>query len=238
MDKMLAASSEETGQNSILAKAKITASSSAPAGGGKIPASGIKAMEPAIAGVKKDKFEKAKRETKSPSTERGEKQSGGLLNQEEIDKADSTQGLSQIPLTQTMEGVLEKDELDKQVELDRKKHERALGGDSDDGKNIADLESINKTLQREKGIRRDIEDALDEVRKEQGEQREDLSRATHTISKLAAASLQQAEKSDGVIIFVIRRKRKQLVPTSRHTKTCKSWWWKTRQWCRLQIQAP
>ena len=66
-------------------------------------------------------------------------------------------------------------------------------------------------MNKEKQKRRDIEDSVDEIRKEQGDQREDIGRATHVIGKLAAASIQQAEKTDGVTIFVIKKK------TAKHT---------------------
>ena len=216
--RMLASNSEETGQNPILAKSKSS---------GKITASvassgSVKAAEIPVPGIKKGQFEKAKRETKSPSAERTESGGSKLCEQDAIDAAEPTQGLSQIGLTQTMEGIVEKEELQaeiaKQAALDKKRHEETIEGGANGGAKLdadggayhdhaAELDAINNTLKKEKQIRREIEDSLDEIRKEQGGQREDLGRATHVIGKLAAASLQQAEKTDGVTIFVIKKKQ-------------------------------
>jgi hypothetical protein len=131
----------------------------------------------------------------------------GLLDEKAIGEAEATQGL-----TQQMEGILEKEELDKELEkqaaADKKKHAEAVGteagGDTADG-----IDGINLQFNKEKEKRRDLEDKVDELKDELGWQRESIAKATHTVSKLVGASLQMAERSDGVTIFIIRKKGQQ-----------------------------
>ena len=181
---MVASTSEDTGQNPGLARLKSASSSG-----------GIKAAEVA-APIIKGKFDKPKRETKSPSLER-RKEDGKLCDEDAIEAATPTQGLTQS-LTQAMEVQLED-----QAALDKQKHEEAVFGS--DG-NAVDG-GWKEGLEKEKSKRRDVEDSVDMLRKEQTEQRDDICKTMHVVGKLAAASLQNAEKSDGITIFVIKKKQ-------------------------------
>jgi len=182
---MVASSSEDTGQNPGLARLKSASSSG-----------GIKAAEVA-APVIKGKFDKPKRETKSPSLERRKEEDGKLCDEDAIEAATPTQGLTQS-LTQAMEVQLED-----QAALDKQKHEKAVFGS--DGNAVDD--SWKEALEKEKSKRHDVEDSVDMLRKEQTEQRDDICKTMHVVGKLAAASLQNAEKSDGITIFVIKKKQ-------------------------------
>jgi len=197
---MVESTAEETGQNPILSKLRGAPSSSA--GGADLKASEV--APPKI----KSKFEKPKHEKKSPSAERGSK----LCDEEAVNAASPTPGLtpdSTQSLTQAMEI---------QLEQDRQKHAETVGtgaGDTGDRIKVDDAETkiteddefnFNLLLEKEKEKRREIEDDVDTIRKEQSGQRDDIVKTMHVVSKLASASLQDAERKDGVTIFIIKKK--------------------------------
>ena len=64
-------------------------------------------------------------------------------------------------------------------------------------------------MSSERQKRRDLEDIVDDLKAELGWQRESIAKSTHAISKLASAGLQQAERSDSIAIFVIKKKGQQ-----------------------------
>ena len=135
LKNMVASTSEDTGQNSVLGKLKGASSSG-----------GNKAAEIAPPSIK-GKFDKAKRETKSPSLERGK-----LCEDEAIEVATPTQGLTQA--------------MEVQLEDDKQKHDEAIFGKTEG--NATDSEErdyINRQLEKEKEKRRDVEDSVDMLRK-------------------------------------------------------------------------
>ena len=108
------------------------------------------------------KFGKAKEERQSPSAERAGTDEGKLSKDDrhklltEKERADEEEGT----LTQGMEYVLEKDELAEEADADRKRHEAAVGNEP--------FGSWQNQLNTEKEKRRDIEDTVDELKKELG----------------------------------------------------------------------
>ena len=194
--KFTASTSSASGQNSILA--------------GSIGKGGNQSLNKV-----NSKFAKAKEERKSPSAERAGTEDGRMSKEDrhklltEKELADDEEGT----LTQGMEYVLEKDELAEQAEADRKRHEAAVGNESGG--------SWQNDLNTEKEKRRDIEDTVDELKKELGWQRESLARNCHTIGKVANAGLQQAERADTVTIFIIKKEGEKARVIVRHTESCR-----------------
>lgn len=183
---MVASSGDETGQNAILGKLKGAAAGS----------SDLKATEIAPPKIR-GKFDKvAKRESKSPSLDR----QTNLCDEEAVNAAAPTPGHTQAAaeaeasLTQAMEI---------QLENDKQKHDDFINNKEED---TEERDYVKRQLEKEKEKRRDVEDSVDMLRREQAGQRDDICKTMHVVKKMATASLQDAEKDDGVTVFVIKKK--------------------------------
>jgi hypothetical protein len=138
---MVGSSSDETGQNPILGKLKGAASGS----------SDIKATEIAPPKIK-GKFEKAKRETKSPSLERAATK---LCDDEAINATSPTPGNTQS-FTQAMEIQLENDKQKHDDFIDKGKVESEVTINTEE----RDYDERRHFYEKEKEKRRDVEDML------------------------------------------------------------------------------
>ena len=161
--------------------------------------------------VKMTKFGKGKdtkEEKRSPSTQRGKSPAGeaaGLCDEDAIEAATPTQGVADQELS-----------LEQVAEADRKRHKSAIDGDNADATDSAETDEkmlakaeevdFNVLLEKERQKRRDVEDALDEVKNEMGWQREALAKATHSLSRVIHSSLQSAERADQITIYVVKKK--------------------------------
>lgn len=185
--KFTASGSSSTGQNSILAA--------------------IKMNKP-----KQDKFGKgkdAKEEKRSPSVQRSK-----TAAEEAIEAATPTQGVPVAELS-----------IEEKLEADKKKHKGAIDGDNDAADTAyaqtqADTEADEKMevkkdgddmdfdvlLEKERRKRREVEDAVDEMKNEISWQREALAKATHSLGRVIQSSLQTAERADQITIFVVKKK--------------------------------
>ena len=169
--------------------------------------------------VKNAKFGKAaKEEKRSPSSHRGkgvvaeETTTSKLCDTEAIEAATPTQG-SEL-------------DLEAKAEADKKRHKSAIDGNDNDGteadekmaevikqqqKQEGEGENTDFTvlLEKERQKRRDVEDSMDELKSELGWQREALARATHSLSKVINSSLQTAERTDQVTIYIAKKKQEK-----------------------------
>ena len=58
----------------------------------------------------------------------------------------------------------------------------------------------------------DLEESLDEIRREVGWQREQAAKTAHTVGKVVQAELQNSEKQDQIIVYVIKKKSEKAKP--------------------------
>jgi len=182
--KFTAAGSSSTGQNSILAAIKMNKPSQTKFGKGK----------------------DAKEEKRSPSVQRSK-----ISAEDAIEAATPTQGVSDAEAS-----------IDEKLEADKKKHKGAIDGDNADAdaaaeanteadekmevKKQADDVDFDVLLEKERRKRREVEDAVDEMKNEISWQREALAKATHSLGRVIQSSLQTAERADQITIYVVKKK--------------------------------
>ena len=169
-----------------------------------------------LAGIKDTKFDKdkAKKERKSPSAERAKVSDAVTDGKANVEATDGEWNLAGHAKVMGLEpGKIEVNteaddedmtELERQAHEDKKRHKAAIDGekaDIDEGRG-----SFDAKLERERSKRLDLEESLDEVKREMGYQREAAARTVHTVGKLVQADLQAAEKQDQITVYVVKKK--------------------------------
>ena len=72
---------------------------------------------------------------------------------------------------------------------------------------------MDERLEKERNRRLEIEESMDELRREVGWQREHAARTAHTVGKIVHSELQSSERQDQIIVYLVKKKAEQCHPS-------------------------